>query len=198
MNAVDINNDVLTEPPVKVVSQSGFEETFMKHLADLVKVQKSFEERQALFETRMEKKIDDFLNGQPRMQGPSGSNQNQSRQYRHQEGPNLSIQNQFHQQHQKGPSRSTQNRFNQQQEAFDNQEDEPDWEALDQLDENFPLDDPMYVPELEYKMRTDLEFHLLLVIVDVYPTNIFSILASASECCNFILFFATPPRFEID
>lgn len=112
----------------------------MTILMEIAKAQKASEERQSKFEARIEKKMEQFMNG--------------NSQSRNLSAPRASSHLNA------GPNRSNRNRYHQELDVR-----KPDWDDFEKLDENFPIDWVANVPQLEEKIRTDLEFQLLLVII---------------------------------
>lgn len=170
---INVLEDVLIEPPIKLSSQTAtsFEDRVMKHLNDLTKAQKSFEERQFSFETRMENKLDAFLNDQSRMQGPSSSTQNQT-QWQHKKPVRLNDQSRM-----LGTSRSSQNenQWQYQEPAHPVHDAIPDLDDFEEFDQNFPIEIFENVAELEYNVRKDLELKFILVILYFHNYVMFSV-----------------------
>lgn len=158
---IEVLDDIQINPPTKSQPVTSFEDKVLKHLNDLSEAQKSSEERQTLFEARMEKKMYAFLNDHSLMQGPSRSNQNQTHEWQHQAPVRINDQSRMH-----GPSRSNHNQTRQRQyhePAPPVHDAIPDFEDFEEFDQNFPIDKFENVAELEYNIRKDLELKFLLV-----------------------------------
>lgn len=82
MNVLD---DVLIRPATTFSTQNGmsFEERILKDLNDLKRAQKTSEENRLLFEARVEKRLDNFLNDQSRVQGLCGATQIRTQSHHH-------------------------------------------------------------------------------------------------------------------
>lgn len=170
---INVLENISVQPPTILSSQPGTstEDKFMKHLNDLAKAQKAYEERQSSFETRIEQKLDAFLNDHLRMQGSSRSIQNQSQR---QSQENARLNDHFRMQ---SSSHSTQNQTHQQRQepAHPVHEAIPDFDDFEEFDQNFPIDEFENVAELENNIRKDLELKFLLVILYFHIYVMFSV-----------------------
>lgn len=105
----------------------------MTILMELAKAQKASEERQAKFETRVEKKIESFLNGQSQIRSRKVSVQNSIRVPNH-SNARMEL-----------PNRTNRNRHQQEIDVHVM----PNWDDFEELDENFPIDWSENIAQLE-------------------------------------------------